>query len=328
MTTTLTRPPSALAGADPDRWDPGISAQLAEGAAAAYQYGGTVRAEALAAGWKGALPVEIKNSQLVVLWSPHALMVSVRGSDERADWVANLRGILRCGWDPYLPPGCTAGIGWLSQAKRIRDELVKALVPLRGEFSIEDVPLFMAGHSAGGPIVTLLAIAIERDLGEVPKLINTFSAPRGLNRAGGRWFDAKWPQTWGIVPTIRGAIDPVTLVPPDGFPTFARQVGRRIILADGRALQQPEDWDALQAKRLKDQKAAGVKPGERWLARWRFLSRAIEGATIHPIEETVGVLRKMAAEAEALEAEREAARVSAEVAQAEVLAAAVKAVLG
>lgn len=303
---TLTRHPSSLALAHPDRWDPGVAAQLAECADLAYQYGGTVRSKALAAGWKGALPVEIHNSQLVVLWSPHAIVVTVRGSDERADWIANLRGVFRRGWDPYLPPGCTAGIGWLSQAKAIRDELVRALVPLRGEYPMEEVPLFMAGHSAGGPIVTLLAIAIARDLGEVPRLINTFSAPRVMNRAGGRWFDKHWPQCWGIVPTIRGAIDPVTMVPPDGFPVYARQVGRRIILAEGRALEQWEDWEALQRKRLADQKAGGVGPGKRWLARWRILSRAIEGASIHPISATVGVLRRMAAEAERVRREERA----------------------
>lgn len=307
---TLTRPPSALAGADPDRFDPGIAAQLAECASLAYRAGGTVYASALEAGWSRALAVEIGSSQLVVLWSPYAIVVAVRGSDERADWIANLRGILRRGWKPYLPPGCTAGIGWIAQAQAIHRELITALVPIRGEVGPE-APLFMVGHSAGAAIVELLTVVVERDLGEVPKVIATFSAPRAFNRRGGRWFDERWPQCWGCVPTIRGAIDPVTLVPPDGFPTFARQVGRRIILADGRALQQPEDWDALQKQRLAEQKAGGVGPGKRWLARWRILSRAIEGASIHPIEGTVGVLRKMAAEAEAIEAEREAARVAA-----------------
>lgn len=157
-------------------------------------------------------------------------------------------------------------------------ELVTILadIPVESRFA----PLFYAGHSAGGPIATALVAALRET--STPRLVATFSAPRGWNTAGGRWYDATVPQTWGIVPVRAGALDIVSQVPPRW--TGARQVGRRILLVDGRALEQVEDWRALEAQR-----PVG------WLPAWRVLSRAVAGGLVHPMRGTVGMLRGMVA---------------------------------
>jgi len=271
----LTRPPSALVGADPAHFDPDVAHALAELAQIAYRPAGTARVESDAVGWPGCQSLQVGAGQLAVLWAPEAIVVSVRGSDQGADWPSNLRGIWRRGWS-RLPPGCRVGMGWLGQAKAMLPEVARLLI-----FALSrhpTAPIFWVGHSAGGPIATVLCAALEVP---APRLVVTFSAPRGWNRRGAAWYDATYPQTWGVVPVIRGAPDAATRVPPKW--SGAHHVGRRIMLVEGRALENLEDWRALE-----DSHPVG------WLPSWRILSRVVAGIGIHPIGVTVGVLRRMA----------------------------------
>jgi pimeloyl-ACP methyl ester carboxylesterase len=168
-------------------------------------------------------------------------------------------------------------MGWLGQAKAMLPEVEHLLGFALSRYPT--APIFWVGHSAGGPIATALCAAV-RDV-PAPRLVVPFSAPRAWNRKGAAWFDATFPQTWGIVPAFRGAPDAATRVPPKW--TGAHHVGRRIMLVDGRALENLEDWRALEASH-----PVG------WLPSWRILSRVVAGIGIHPIGVTVGVLRRMA----------------------------------
>ena len=104
--------------------------------------------------------------------TPGTVYVCIRGTDSWTDWISNLSAILRDTW--Y---GLRAHRGFTHGARATRYNVMK-IVSLHTEKRI-----VFCGHSRGGAIALLLAIAAEHQYPETIVQCVTFGQPRVSNKS-------------------------------------------------------------------------------------------------------------------------------------------------
>lgn len=257
---TLTRHPRDLVAADHRRFDPLVTLTLAELADLSYRPGHVISPALIEHGWEAGWLVSEGNAQAVIAWAPEAIVVVARGSDLGSDaqhwsrrildWRHNARSMFRRSWRPYIPHGI--GVGWRAQAQALLDGVLRGVTLARQRYPW--APVYLVGHSAGGPIACYLAVAIRSAHGH-PRLVVTLSSPRPGGEEFSRWYDRHYPQTWRVVPIGRAnQQDLITRLPWSGWPVSAWHVGQPKILTpwiDGtaRVYETEADWDEVRGDR-------------------------------------------------------------------------------
>lgn len=255
---------------------------LAEHAMFAYNPSADYDRAVRLAGFDGGKVLSVGPSQAAIAWSPQAIVLSPRGSDETLDWIGNLAsGLawLRRQWRPFLPAGAALGFGFLRQAARIAPELYAATLALKEEYPGARVVL--GAHSLGAaiayPIVGFLDYHGIRVYGAYP-----FESPRPGNEAFSDWYDQRFTfektPTFRVIHVRRGQPDLVTRVPfrRDGY----RHAGLPVIIDGDRTILGAREWESYRRE----------NPVER-IAGWRFLTRTAAAVRAHFGQELLKALR-------------------------------------
>lgn len=120
-------------------------------------------------GWQGMRAFSNQEAKGFVAWSDTIAILAIRGSDEIADWMLNVKhshASLR---------GFGVHSGFLSYAKKVAGAV--------SQISMPNVPCVLTGHSLGGAaavLLPLLGLRFSNGVRHV-KWITTFGAPRCLS---------------------------------------------------------------------------------------------------------------------------------------------------
>lgn len=241
------------------------------------------------AGYHGGVIVSVGAAQIVVAYSPQAIIVAGAGSKTLGDYRDDLKSALwRSKWWPYLPKGRMAW-GFRNQCRAVEVGIIDAVRNARDYFEgSEDAPIITTGHSLGGPLGAGATMVLHAQ-GRTPALAYPLESPRWANEKAAAWYmrtfcspgDEICP-TWRVVNTRRvmgGVVsDLVTRLPRRllGF----RHVGWPAILVDGEVLHGPDgevQW-------------AEIRRANPTRVRLRFVSREIAAILAHfsdPLLETL-----------------------------------------
>jgi pimeloyl-ACP methyl ester carboxylesterase len=221
----------------PHQYDARLALTLAEHSVAIYDLSNGYERWCRARGFVGADIVERAATQVGIAYGPDTIIVAARGSSQLGDWIDNVLPI-RLGW-PQVVKG-RIHLGFRFQAQRVTFEVLQTLQELRRAYPLAKV--FVAGHSLGGALASLLACVLEA--GGVPvEAVYTFESPRVGNAAWALWYDATHgKKSFRIVNINEGEQDVVTRVPLSRLGW--RHVGRPVILSGGHAYESEAMWNA------------------------------------------------------------------------------------
>ncbi len=253
----------------PRRYDDLVALATAEHAVKVYGSAAEYGFEAMSAGFEGGTVVESGPAQIGLSWSPEAVVVAPRGSDEPGDWIGNLASVVRWGWLPYLPKGCRAGLGFRSQARRAAPLVLGRLRQLLARRPAASV--ILTGHSLGAAVVPLL-VAYLHHHGIDIRVAYMHEPPRPGNLALATWYDRAFTAgstpTYTVVNVVGGEADLVTRVPLKRH--GARHLGRCVIHSQGHKLH---GWGAW--ARHREANPVG------YIAAWRVITRTAAAIRAH-----------------------------------------------
>jgi len=107
------------------------------------------------------------------------LIISIRGSNDVVDWLDNLdiKPVSVCSENTDL---CFHK-GFYDEAKELLDQFEMALYK-------DTKHIFLNGHSAGGPICSILGYLLKQMRPDIPMTIVTFASPMFCNYTAVHWF--------------------------------------------------------------------------------------------------------------------------------------------
>lgn len=142
-----------------------------------------------------------------------ATIIVFRGTQALGNWISNL--------DARIGPGPRGGrvhAGFAAALRQMSGDLAAAIAGTPR-------PLLVTGHSLGGALATLAAVEFGADA------LWSFGAPRVGDAVFGRTLGST------CITRVVNGNDPVTAVPPPGFPWRFRHTGRPFLLHEGEVLR-------------------------------------------------------------------------------------------
>lgn len=249
---------------------------LALHAEAVYQDADGYERACIEGGWTDAVVVSTGATQEGLAWCPWAIVLSVRGSSELADWRENLRSARRRQAADFIPgANGTVGRGFYTQAERGWSELEWWFARALAE--CPEARVWHAAHSLGAPVSALLiARAVEQWGPRAFAGAYHFESPRVGDLDFARWWDARFAaRSWSVVHTHRGEVDVVTRLPPRWTGARHHCRGRLVVLEEDRAFVGADADDRL-----------ARRPPQAW----RLVTRTIRGGRAHPVRALLGTL--------------------------------------
>lgn len=148
------------------------------------------------------------------------VVISVRGTRDPMDFVKDLQFIKH----RFLGFGAHSGFV---------EEFCDLWMPIHEQISISD-KVYITGHSLGGAIATLLAMALKAHF-QINSNVVTFGSPRVLDEAGAEEYNRLVPNTIRVVHKL----DLVPRIPKLGY----QHVSQELHLDDsGRKLLNHDHW--------------------------------------------------------------------------------------
>jgi len=173
----------------------------------------------------------IYDTRVLVLRFADRIEIAFRGTQDLKNWVLNLNAFKRS-----LGRFGAVHAGFLRGAESLLPALLQELLPAGADKSVLP-PFYLTGHSLGGALASLAALALAREQFPVAG-VYTFASPR----VG----DAVWRDTYNAALGNRSyrVIAPGDLVPLlptvlDGY----RHVGQEMVLGDDIRMEPPHWWE-------------------------------------------------------------------------------------
>jgi pimeloyl-ACP methyl ester carboxylesterase len=244
-------------------YDKRLALDLAEHVVAVYNLSNGYERWARSRAYVGADLIERGATQIGIAYSQQRIIVAARGSSQFVDWLDNFLPI-RLRW-----PGVVHGrihLGFHLQAARVAHEVLATMKELRNAYP--DARVYVAGHSLGGALASLLTCVLEAG-GVTVTACYTFESPRVGNAEWALWYDAAYgAKSFRVANINAGEQDIVTRLPLSALGW--RHVGRPILLSDGHAYESEAMWE--------DHRRANPMGG---MSRLRVLRRAWCSVSAH-----------------------------------------------
>ena len=152
--------------------------------------------------------------------APYTLVVSVRGTENIWDWMADAIFVRRACPVAGAPGGAESEDGFTSLYQTLRTGTDSAPVPLpaavkaciSGLGAANVAQVWVCGHSLGGALATLIAADLAGAAIDPRPIVYTFASPAVGEKTFGLWYDGVAPDSYriynapDIVPTLPPAI--------------------------------------------------------------------------------------------------------------------------
>lgn len=276
MKAITTKPADLLHGSG--SYSDMASYATAEHAVAVYAEPWQYTASCLEQGFTGATIVSVGAAQVGVAWHDDVILVTARGSSEKADWFGDLASVFRRGWPGVLPKGARMGLGWRRQCVNVCGDVLRFVARL-----LERRPgakVVITGHSLGGAMAVGI-LCYFREHGIPVQSCYAHEPPRPGNQKLKEWVATGNTPVYTVVNIEDGERDLVTRVPLKR--NGARHVGEMTMNAHGDVYRGEAAWEAHRASN-----PVGYAAG------WRVITKLIRAARAHSGKALLKALRRRA----------------------------------